>query len=159
MHCWHATSHSPADTRALGQLLGGLLREPLVIRLCGDLGAGKTCLTQGLAEGLGVPAAEPVTSPSYTLLNQYQGRLPLNHFDLYRLQQEDDLIDLGFEETLDGPAITVIEWADRFAQVAGEGLLIRFGLPGAEERLLHFQAEGTAAEVALAALARVWEGA
>ena len=159
MHSWHATSHSPADTRALGRLLGGLLREPLVLRLCGDLGAGKTCLTQGLAEGLGVSADEPVTSPSYTLLNQYQGRLPLNHFDLYRLQQEDDLIDLGFEETLDGPAITVIEWADRFAQVSGEGLLISFGLPGAEQRLLHFQATGTTAEVALAALARAWEGA
>ncbi|MHB1399678.1 MAG: tRNA (adenosine(37)-N6)-threonylcarbamoyltransferase complex ATPase subunit type 1 TsaE [Trichloromonadaceae bacterium] len=159
MHSWHATTDSAAATRALGRLLGGLLREPLLIRLCGDLGAGKTCLTQGLAEGLGVPAEEPVTSPSYTLLNQYQGRLPLNHFDLYRLQQEDDLIDLGFEETLDGPAITVIEWADRFAQVAGEGLLIRFGLPAADERRLHFQAVGTAAEGVLAAVARDWEGA
>lgn len=158
MHSWHATTNSAADTRALGRLLGGLLREPLVIRLCGDLGAGKTCLTQGLAEGLGVPVDEPVTSPSYTLLNQYRGRLPLNHFDLYRLQQEDDLIDLGFEETLDGPAITVIEWADRFARVSGEGLLISFGLPAAEERLLHFQAFGSTAEVALAALARAWEG-
>lgn len=158
MNSWHVTTDSAEQTRALGRLLGGLLRQPLVIRLCGDLGAGKTCLTQGLAAGLEVPAEEPVTSPSYTLLNQYQGRLALNHFDLYRLQQEDDLIDLGFEETLDAEAVTVIEWADRFANVAGEGLLIRFGLPGGEQRRLHFQAFGPGAEVALAALARAWEG-
>lgn len=158
MNSWHVTTDSAEQTRALGRLLGGLLRQPLVIRLCGDLGAGKTCLTQGLAAGLEVPAEEPVTSPSYTLLNQYQGRLALNHFDLYRLQQEDDLIDLGFEETLDAEAVTVIEWADRFANVAGEGLLIRFGLPGGEQRRLHFQAFGSGAEVTLAALARAWEG-
>lgn len=158
MNSWHVTTDSAEQTRALGRLLGGLLRQPLIIRLCGDLGAGKTCLTQGLAAGLEVPAEEPVTSPSYTLLNQYQGRLALNHFDLYRLQQEDDLIDLGFEETLDAEAVTVIEWADRFANVAGEGLLIRFGLPGGEQRRLHFQAFGSGAEVALAALARAWEG-
>lgn len=158
MNSWHVTTDSAEQTRLLGQMLGGLLRQPLIIRLCGDLGAGKTCLTQGLAAGLEVPADEPVTSPSYTLLNQYQGRLALNHFDLYRLQQEDDLIDLGFEETLDAEAVTVIEWADRFAKVAGEGLLIRFALPGGEQRRLHFQAFGSAAEVALAALARAWEG-
>lgn len=152
------TTASPEETRGLGRLLGGLLREPLIIRLCGDLGAGKTCLTQGVAAGLGVAAEEPVTSPSYTLLNQYQGRLALNHFDLYRLRQEDDLIDLGFEDTLDAEAITVIEWADRFANVAGEGLLIRFGLPGGEQRRLHFQAFGPGAELVLAALARAWEG-
>lgn len=158
MNSWHVTTASPEETWWLGRLLGGLLRQPLIIRLCGDLGAGKTCLTQGLAAGLDVPAEEAVTSPSYTLLNQYQGRLVLNHFDLYRLQQEEDLIDLGFEETLDAEAITVIEWADRFAPVAGAGLLIRFGLPGGDERLLHFQALGPDAEVALAALARAWEG-
>lgn len=158
MISWHVTTDSAEQTRLLGQMLGGLLRQPLIIRLCGDLGAGKTCLTQGLAAGLEVPAEEPVTSPSYTLLNQYQGRLALNHFDLYRLQQEDDLIDLGFEDTLDAEAVTVIEWADRFAKVAGEGLLIRFGLPGGEQRRLHFQAFGSCAEVALAALARAWEG-
>lgn len=157
MQSWHVTTASPEQTRELGRLLGRLLQQPLVLRLCGDLGAGKTCLTQGLAAGLGVSADEPVSSPSYTLLNQYRGRLALNHFDLYRLQQEDDLIDLGFEETLDAEAVTVIEWADRFANLAGEGLLIRFGLPGGEQRLLHFQAFGAAAEVALAALARGWE--
>lgn len=152
------TTDSPEATRGLGRLLGGVLRQPLVVRLCGDLGTGKTCLTQGLAAGLGVSADDPVTSPSYTLLNQYQGRLTLNHFDLYRLQQEDDLIDLGFEETLDAEAITVIEWADRFANVAGEGLLVRFGLAASGQRLLHFQAFGPAAEVALGALAQAWEG-
>ncbi len=158
MQSWHASTRTPDETRLLGRKLGEQLREPLIIRLCGDLGAGKTCLTQGLALGLGVPEEEPVASPSYTLLNQHRGRLALNHFDLYRLQQEEDLIDLGFEETLDQVAITVIEWADRFARIAGEGLTISFGQPGPEERRLHFQARGTVAETALAGLAQAWEG-
>lgn len=156
MQAWHVSTRSPDETRRLGRQLGELLREPLILRLCGDLGAGKTCLTQGLAAGLGVPDEEPVTSPSYTLLNQYRGRLPLNHFDLYRLQQEEDLLDLGFEETLDQSAITVIEWADRFSRVGGDGLSISFDRPGPEERCLHFRAVGSVAERALAALAQAW---
>ncbi|WP_305046086.1 tRNA (adenosine(37)-N6)-threonylcarbamoyltransferase complex ATPase subunit type 1 TsaE [Geoalkalibacter sp.] len=121
----HIISASPEQTRAFGRLLGSLLREPLLIWLAGDLGAGKTCLTQGLAQGLGVAADEPVTSPSYTLMNQYRGRLPLYHFDLYRLNRPEDLEDLDFSSYLDADGITVVEWADRFGEQQGAGLKIR----------------------------------
>lgn len=119
------TTRSPEETRALGQLLGRLLAGPLLIWLAGDLGAGKTCLTQGLALGLGVAPDEPVTSPSYTLMNHYEGRLSLYHFDLYRLSHPDDLEDLDFSTYAEGQGVTVVEWADRFVQPYAHGLLIR----------------------------------
>lgn len=140
-------TRSPQETRRLGELLGSLVARPTLIWLAGDLGAGKTCFTQGLGQGLGVPAEEPVTSPSYTLMNHYQGRLPLYHFDLYRLSHPDDLEDLGFAEYLDGDGVTVVEWADRFDDRQREGLTIRISrvdehtrhidlLPGAEDEAL-----------------------
>lgn len=84
-----------------------------MILLNGDLGAGKTCLSQGIALGLRVPSSSPVTSPSYTLLNIHYGRLPLYHFDLYRLSQVDDLADLGYDDFAEGDGLTLVEWADR----------------------------------------------
>jgi len=83
------------------------------VLLNGDLGAGKTCFAQGVADGLGVSTDSPVTSPSYTLLNIHSGRLPLYHFDLYRLAQVDDLEDLGYDELAEGEGLTLVEWADR----------------------------------------------
>ncbi len=117
-------TQSADETVRLGMLLGGLLEKPLLIRLAGDLGAGKTCITQGVARGLDVPDDEPVTSPSYTLMNQYSGRLPLYHFDLYRLTGADDLEDLGFSDYLDADGVTVVEWGDRFEENHSEGLFI-----------------------------------
>ncbi|MDO3379131.1 tRNA (adenosine(37)-N6)-threonylcarbamoyltransferase complex ATPase subunit type 1 TsaE [Geoalkalibacter halelectricus] len=116
---------SPEQTRAFGRLLGDLVHAPLLIWLSGELGAGKTCLTQGLAQGLDVPAEEAVTSPSYTLMNQYQGRLPLYHFDLYRLSSPDQLEDLDFSTYLESEGVTVVEWADRFAVQIEGGLALR----------------------------------
>ena len=114
---WSVKTLSPAETQQLGVQLGRLLDGPLVILLSGDLGAGKTCFTQGVARGLGVPEAEPVTSPTYTLMNQYGGRLPLYHFDLYRLNHQDDLVDIDFDDYLQGDGIVVVEWADRFPEL------------------------------------------
>ena len=107
------TTGSPEATRDLGRLLGEFAVAGLVVLLNGDLGAGKTCFAQGVASGLGVSSAFPVTSPSYTLLNIHHGRLPLYHFDLYRLSQIDDLTDLGYDDLAEGDGLTLVEWADR----------------------------------------------
>jgi tRNA threonylcarbamoyladenosine biosynthesis protein TsaE len=110
---WETTTGAPDETRELGKLLGEFAAAGLVVLLNGDLGAGKTCFAQGVASGLGVSSASPVTSPSYTLLNIHSGRLPLYHFDLYRLSQVDDLADLGYDEFAEGDGLTLVEWADR----------------------------------------------
>ena len=91
MRDWRLQTASPAETRELGRMLGALISGPVTILLTGDLGAGKTCLVQGLARGLGVPVDEPVTSPTFTLMNLYQGRLALCHFDLYRLASAEEI--------------------------------------------------------------------
>lgn len=113
MERWETTTGTPKETRELGRLLGDFAVAGLVVLLNGDLGAGKTCFAQGVANGLGVSSASPVTSPSYTLLNIHYGRLPLYHFDLYRLSQVDDLADLGYDEFAEGGGLTLVEWADR----------------------------------------------
>lgn len=131
---------SAAETEELGNLLGQAARGPVTVWLCGELGAGKTCLTRGLARGLAVPEAEPVTSPSYTLMNHYHGRLELYHFDLYRLGQVDELYELGFDEYLHGKGVTVVEWADRFPERVEGGLRIDMGHHGTDRRAAHLRA-------------------
>ena len=111
----HRTCRSPEDTRALGRALGRLIRTPGVLALFGDLGSGKTVWVQGLAEGLEVPDAYVVTSPSYTLINQYPGRLDLYHVDLYRLEDDADFEAVGLYDLLDGDGVVAIEWAERIA--------------------------------------------
>jgi len=98
-------------TRELGRQLAGLLAPGAILILSGELGAGKTTLTQGLARGLGVTA--PVTSPTFTLIQEYQGRHPLYHIDLYRLEDPEAMLDLGLEEYFGGPGVTVVEWGER----------------------------------------------
>jgi tRNA threonylcarbamoyladenosine biosynthesis protein TsaE len=102
-------SHSLAQTQRLGARLGELLRGGELLLLDGDLGTGKTSLTQGIAEGLGV--REMVSSPTFTLLKEYEGRLPLYHFDLYRLDDASEILDLGFEEYFESNGVCVVEWA------------------------------------------------
>jgi tRNA threonylcarbamoyladenosine biosynthesis protein TsaE len=106
------TSH-PSETLALGKKFGEIVQRGTVILLNGPLGAGKTCFAQGLAAGLGVPKTHPVTSPSYSLMNIHCGRLPLYHFDLYRLRELEDLDELGYDEFAEGSGVAVIEWAER----------------------------------------------
>ena len=105
------TSRSPAETQVLGERLGARLAPGAVVACTGLLGAGKTCFLQGLARGLGVTT--DVTSPTFVLINQYRGRLPLYHLDAYRTGSLTELVDLGLEEMLDGDGVTVIEWADK----------------------------------------------
>ncbi|MGI9861872.1 tRNA (adenosine(37)-N6)-threonylcarbamoyltransferase complex ATPase subunit type 1 TsaE [Moorella naiadis] len=98
-------------TRKLGEELAGILGPGSILILSGELGAGKTTLTQGLARGLGVTA--PVASPTFTLIKEYQGRYPLYHIDLYRLEDPEVMLDLGLEEYFAGDGITVVEWGER----------------------------------------------
>ena len=102
---------SPAETRALGKQLGSHLGPGAVVACIGELGAGKTCFLQGLCRGLGVEGE--VTSPTFVLVNEYRGRLPVHHLDAYRTGSLTELVDLGVEELLHGDGVTVIEWADK----------------------------------------------
>jgi tRNA threonylcarbamoyladenosine biosynthesis protein TsaE len=104
-------TNSPEETWALAAELADELPAGTVIALHGDLGAGKTCFIQGYAVALGID--EPVTSPTYTLIGEYEGRLPLHHIDLYRLSGPEEALGLGLEEYFDVNGITAIEWAER----------------------------------------------
>ena len=137
---WEVTSENPCQTRALGRLLGEAAEPGLVVLLAGELGTGKTCFAQGVAAGLGVAADSPVTSPSYTLLNVHFGRLPLYHFDLYRLAQVDDLADLGYDEIAEGDGLTLVEWADRMSTLPDASLSVVIERVSEEVRRLAFVA-------------------
>lgn len=119
-HALVLRSASPEATHTLGARLGRLLGSGDVVLLTGGLGAGKTALTQGIARGLGV--AGPVSSPTFTILKEYAGRLPLYHFDLYRIERPDELEALGFGDYFYGDGVSVVEWAERGeADAGGEG--------------------------------------
>jgi tRNA threonylcarbamoyladenosine biosynthesis protein TsaE len=156
MSDWVLCTASPQETRRLGRCLGRVLGQPVVVLLSGDLGAGKTCLTQGLARGLGVPENEPIVSPSYTLMNLYRGRMELYHFDLYRLSDPDELEELGLEEYLPGGGVAVVEWANRFSSLCDDFLGIDIRHQGPEKRVFAFHAEGPAGLAALEALRAAW---
>lgn len=151
------TTGAPAATVALGHCLGTLLPPAALLLLEGELGAGKTSLVRGLARGLGVPEAEPITSPSYTLMNQYQGRCPLYHFDLYRLHNRDELEQIGYDDYLGGPGVIVVEWAERAGDVTGDYLRITLHHVGDETRTVDFSASGGELEGVITALARAWQ--
>ncbi|HKS70610.1 MAG TPA: tRNA (adenosine(37)-N6)-threonylcarbamoyltransferase complex ATPase subunit type 1 TsaE, partial [Ktedonobacterales bacterium] len=154
-------SASPEATHALGERLGHLLGSGDIVLLTGDLGAGKTALAQGIARGLGV--AGPVSSPTFTILKEYEGRIPLYHFDLYRIEDPDELEALGFGDYFYGDGVSVVEWAERGE--GGEGAdggaawpedALRIGIaaggPGPEEREMRLRAMGPRGEALLAAL-------
>lgn len=132
-------THSPAETRALGQRLARLLRPGDVLLLYGDLGAGKSELTRGIARGLGVTG--PVASPSFTILNVYdEGRLPLYHFDWYRLNSAEELYEMGMDEYLGGDGVAVVEWPSQCPEAIPETNLTITLTPG----------EGDAREISFA---------
>ena len=113
-------SRSLQETHALAARIASGLLPGEVIALIGDLGAGKTSFVQGLARGLGVDERAYVRSPTFTLVNEYAGRIPLYHIDLYRLDRRAEAHDLGLEEYFDGDGVTVVEWADRFPELLPE---------------------------------------
>jgi tRNA threonylcarbamoyladenosine biosynthesis protein TsaE len=134
---------NPEAMRQLGQWLGGHLGAGDVVALSGDLGAGKTTLTQGIALGLGIPGSIYVTSPTFTLVQEYPGRIPLVHVDLYRLEGLPEPWFLGLEEILDGSNLVVIEWADFLASAyMTEYLDIQITFLAGDSRKVSIRAQG-----------------
>ncbi len=133
-------THSPEETERLGMMLGGRLRSGDVVACYGGLGAGKTAFTRGVAQGLDVK--EAVTSPTYTLVNEYlTGRLPIFHFDLYRLSSEDELFEIGWEDYQDRDGVCCVEWSEN-AEGALDGAIrvtLRPGPSGPEEREIEIE--------------------
>ncbi len=149
------TTACAAETRELGRRCGRLLQAPAVLALIGDLGSGKTVFVQGLARGLDLPEAWVVTSPTFTLINEYPGRLRLFHIDLYRIADGGAGIEeLGLVEILDGRGVVAVEWAEKLPRgEACERLEIRFALgAGENERTLNLDAYGQVALTLLKAL-------
>lgn len=117
-------THSPEETEALGEALGRRLRGGEIVAYYGDLGAGKTAFTRGLARGLGISSR--VTSPTYTIVNEYLGgRLPLFHFDMYRLSSADDLFDIGWEDYLLRGGVCAVEWSENVQGALESALTVR----------------------------------
>ncbi len=110
------TSRSPEDTIKLGEAVGRAVTGRLIIALIGNLGSGKTVFVKGLARGLAVPKGFMITSPSYTLINEYPGRVPLFHADLYRLTTAMDIESTGLLDTMDAKGVLAIEWAERICE-------------------------------------------
>jgi len=136
-------SHSVQDTLGLGKLAAKKLKPGDIICLYGDLGSGKTVFAKGIAEGLGIKK-NTVISPTFVLIRQYSSRkLPVYHFDLYRLRNEQDILDLGYEEYFYGGGVSVIEWADRLHSILPHDYLkIELSVKGEQKRLLKFSASG-----------------
>ncbi len=105
------------DTLKIGKIIGETLRKGSIVALTGELGSGKTCITQGIARGIGVPENYYITSPTFTLINEYPGRITLYHLDIYRLSGSQDLDDLGYEEYFYGDGVIVIEWAEKIKDI------------------------------------------
>lgn len=132
---------SPAVTEACGQALAPLLRPGDVLVLSGDLGAGKTQLTKGVARGLGVTS--PVTSPTFNIMRVHAGRLPLYHFDLYRLEDAEQLEDIDYWGTLESDGVSLVEWGDRFSSaIPAECVIVRFTIVGDTEREIELEPRG-----------------
>ncbi len=129
-------THSESETRLLGESIAAGLAPGDVVILIGELGLGKTVLARGIARGLGVDPEE-VHSPTFTLVNQYRGRVPVHHVDLYRIDRESDLDELGLEEILGGEGIAVVEWGERLGPYrVGSCVEVRFQDRGGDERAI-----------------------
>ena len=128
-------TNSPSETEAVGAALGRIVPAGTVIAYRGDLGAGKTAFTRGLARGLGY--CESVTSPTYTIVNEYLGgRLPLFHFDMYRLRSADDLWDIGWDDYLDRNGVCAVEWSENVASAMEDPITVTIEKTGDDSRTI-----------------------
>ncbi len=141
-------TNSPAETENLGAALGKLLPAGTVLAYRGDLGAGKTAFTRGLARGLG--CAELVTSPTYTIVNEYLGgRLPLFHFDMYRLRSSEDLWDIGWEDYLERGGVCAVEWSENVADALEDAVTITIEKLGETARRITLEGGDFLADLSL----------
>ena len=139
---------SPAQTEALGAALGQRLKPGTVIAYRGDLGAGKTAFTRGLARGLG--CREIVTSPTYTIVNEYLGgRIPLFHFDMYRLRSSDDLWDIGWDDYLERGGVCAVEWSENVDDAMEDPIIITIEKTGEESRRITIEGGEEFADLSL----------
>jgi len=142
------TTHSPAQTEAVGEALGKKLLPGTVLAYRGNLGAGKTAFTRGLARGLG--AAEQVTSPTYTIVNEYlSGRMPLFHFDMYRLGSSDELFDIGWEDYLERGGVCAVEWSENVADALENAITVTIEKTGEESRKITIEGGAALADLSL----------
>jgi tRNA threonylcarbamoyladenosine biosynthesis protein TsaE len=139
-HVKKRLSKSPEETHKIGLEIGRSLTIPGVVLLRGDLGAGKTTLTRGIAEGLGLEDTSLVNSPSFTLVNIYHGACPIYHVDLYRLQGARDLYSIGIDDFLGKDGITVVEWSERLSIELDQAVEIEIEDAGDDLRMLHIEA-------------------
>jgi tRNA threonylcarbamoyladenosine biosynthesis protein TsaE len=140
----HTTTHDAAQTHALGQRIGALLRAGDVVVLDGDLGTGKTVLAKGIAVALGID--EPVVSPTFTVVREYDAPTPMVHVDVYRLDHLQELHDLGFDDLVGGEAVTLVEWGDRVSAALPRDRLRVLLEPGEgdDDRVVSIDAAGFA---------------
>ena len=142
------TTYSPGETESVGAALGRILSPGTVIAYRGDLGAGKTAFTRGLAKGLG--CTELVTSPTYTIVNEYLGgRLPLFHFDMYRLRCSDDLFDIGWDDYLDRGGICAVEWSENVDDAMEDAIYITIEKLGEDVRRITIEGGEKLADLSL----------
>ena len=140
------TTRSAAETRKLGQIIGTHIDRPMRIALTGQLGSGKTVFVQGLAKGLDVSEQYYITSPTFTLINEYPGRHPLLHVDLYRIEHLDELGEIELEEVLEQNAVIAVEWAEKLSRaMLSDHLKLQFKLISDEIRQIDIFAYGQAA--------------
>ena len=141
-------SHSPLETETIGAALGKIIPAGTVIAYRGDLGAGKTAFTRGLARGLG--CTEIVTSPTYTIVNEYLGgRIPLFHFDMYRLRSSDDLFDIGWEDYLDRGGVCAVEWSENVDDAMEDAIYITIEKLGDASRRITLEGGSALADLSL----------
>ncbi|MCB9849811.1 MAG: tRNA (adenosine(37)-N6)-threonylcarbamoyltransferase complex ATPase subunit type 1 TsaE [Phycisphaerales bacterium] len=146
-------TRSVGETLDLGARIGSALSPGSVIALVGTLGSGKTHFVKGVARGNATPASVPVTSPTFVLINEYPGRLPLYHIDTYRLRGADDLDALGFDEMVKGDGAVLVEWADRVRELLpADHLHVSIEITGETERTISLTAHGPSAEAVLRTL-------
>mgnify|MGYP004652626085 FL=1 len=144
----HYITHSPEDTEKLGAALAQRLKPGTIIAYTGDLGAGKTAFTRGLAKGLGY--TQPVTSPTYTIVNEYLGgRLPLFHFDMYRLASSDDLWDIGWEDYLERGGVCAVEWSENVADAMENAIRVDIAKLSDDTREITIEGENANADFSL----------
>ena len=141
-------TNSPMETEAIGAALSKILTPGSVIAYRGDLGAGKTAFSRGLARGLGIQ--DPVTSPTYTIVNEYLGgRVPLFHFDMYRLHSADDLFDIGWDDYLERQGICAVEWSENVAEALEDPLVVTICKTGEESRKITLEGGPQIADLSL----------
>lgn len=141
-------TNSPDETEALGAALGRILPAGVVLAFRGDLGAGKTAFTRGLARGLG--CGDMVTSPTYTIVNEYtSGRIPLFHFDMYRLRSSEDLFDIGWEDYLDRGGVCAVEWSENVDDAMEDPLYITIEKLGEDSRKITLEGGSVLADLSL----------